>query len=128
MPRKPKKRAEKKDGPDLGDTLDILLDRVKMKGSLDEFLEAIIDEWGGVEKIAEAMFNSFHTSKPGSMNQTRIIDSILRLLTSKQAREGDKDDELNYLEITQLRAMLHKELDASNTKRKYVRKILSEGK
>lgn len=58
-----------------------ILKRKKANLVVGEFLEHLIDQWGGPAQFAAAYHTAYMGCKEGSMTQARMLADILRLAT-----------------------------------------------
>lgn len=75
---------------------------------LDQLLEAVIEQFGGVNSIARMLFLQYKGAKPGSTQQSRVVELIIKMITAKQSRLdlSNGGQTLDQMTIDQVKAIL----------------------
>ena len=80
----------------------------------DSLVDEVINEFGGVKKLAKAMHDVYEKSKDNSPNKIRVIDGIFRMLVNRRDRGQQSADDLDYMTLKQLEAMQESSKDDIN--------------
>lgn len=88
------------------------VDREKALPTIGVFAETLIDEFGGIRQLCQAIVGEYRGAPKGSQTRQRLLESASRIITAAARSEGAKEPQLEDLSDEDLAAALADEKDA----------------
>jgi len=77
------------------------------RSSFDALVDDLLDEFGGTQKLAEAVFRAYDEAKEGSLTQIRILETFMKMIMNQDARRnGGPEEPIDDLTEDELEALV----------------------